>query len=125
MDSVVIVNQEDVETFAKEQGRKIPVDTHREWFERAIVRHVAETGEGLWRSLSLLADLDGFEVARAFTAGETIVRFSPSATLCSDSASVSDWLADLEPENSLLAGKLGGVAFSEAVEMSREASAAT
>jgi hypothetical protein len=123
MGSVVIINQEGVRAFAKEHGQRISVEANRNWLEQATIRHITETGEGLWRSLSLLADLEGFDVARAFTAGETIVRFSPSAKLTRDVARVANWLASSQEACPRLAVKLDEIEFSDALEFSAAKSA--
>jgi hypothetical protein len=110
---------EDVRTFARSQGERLPAEAHQEWLERAILRHVISNSEDLQPSAPTRTELAYAHVARAAAAAETTVRFLPSARLADNAALVVDWVAGLDERDSRLARKLRRVTFEDALAMSQ------
>jgi hypothetical protein len=116
--AVCIVNLEDIRTFARMQGERLPEQSNREWLERAILRHVIGRSDCLHPSAPSRVEIALAHVARAVATGETTFRFSPSTKLPEDVALVVDWLAGLQERDPRLAGKLRRITFAQALGMS-------
>lgn len=119
MPAICIVNLEDVRTFARSQGERLPTEAHQEWLERAIFRYVISNSEDLQPSAPSRMELAFSHVARAAAAAETTVPFLPSARLANNAALVVDWLAGLSERDPRLAGQLRRVTFEDALAMSQ------
>jgi hypothetical protein len=118
MSAVCIVNLEDILKFAREQGERLQEQSHREWLECAVLRHIIGTGDCLKASAPSRAELSTTHVVRAVAAGDATVRFLPSAKLLQDVTLVIDWVAGIQDRDPALARKLRRVTFANALEMS-------
>jgi hypothetical protein len=108
-----IVNLRDIRIFAEAHGKRLSVRSQREWFKRAVLRHVVITKDGLQPAGSLLA-----RMVRSMAAEEAVFRFAPSAGLTRDAALVVDWLAGVESRTPFPANDLRTVTFEQALAMS-------
>jgi hypothetical protein len=119
MAATCVINLEDIRSFARRQSQRLPERSHREWLERALLRHVVTTGDGIRPGVPSRGEIAAAHVARAIAAGEATVRFSPPASLAEDVALVVDWLAGLRERDPRLAGKVRRIVFGDALGMSR------
>jgi hypothetical protein len=118
MEPVCIVNTEELRKFARAHGERVPHRLHREWLERAVLRHIVTAHVDFQPSTPSRTEMATAHIARAAAKGEPMVRFSPSAKLMREVSLVVDWLADLRERDHRLAGKLRKIRFSDALEMS-------
>jgi hypothetical protein len=114
-----IINLENISTLSNWLGKRLPLEAHRDWIDRVLLRHVLSSQDCLQASPPTREELSSLHVFRAVAAGQSPVRFVPTERLMKDADLVVDWLAGLDERDPRLSRKLRRVTFDDALTMSQ------